>query len=104
MMLPLLVSTLQPALHFMFRIVCFFPRAHPEPFFGSSKNLKALVHQASSKNLLNDTDAIDALLRLVTFLLPALVPASSLLSDFLATRTGREVPVMFLKKKSSSHD
>jgi hypothetical protein len=88
----------------MFRIVCFFPRAHPEPFFGSSKNLKALVHQASSKNLLNDTDAIDALLRLVTFLLPALVPASSLLSDFLATRTGREVPVMFLKKKSSSHD
>ncbi|GJM97411.1 hypothetical protein PR202_ga14335 [Eleusine coracana subsp. coracana] len=40
-----------------------FPRAHPEPIFGSSQNLKALVHQASSKNLLDDSDAVDALLR-----------------------------------------
>ncbi|KAK3131307.1 hypothetical protein QOZ80_6BG0504780 [Eleusine coracana subsp. coracana] len=37
--------------------------AHPEPIFGSSQNLKALVHQASSKNLLADSDAVDALLR-----------------------------------------
>ncbi|KAK3134600.1 hypothetical protein QOZ80_6AG0551200 [Eleusine coracana subsp. coracana] len=37
--------------------------AHPEPIFGSSQNLKALVHQASSKNLLDDSDAVDVLLR-----------------------------------------
>jgi hypothetical protein len=66
----------------MFHTVCLFPREHPEPFFGSSKNLKALVHQASSKNLLNDADGADALLRLVTFLLLALVPASTLFSAF----------------------
>ncbi|TVU07561.1 hypothetical protein EJB05_40922, partial [Eragrostis curvula] len=37
--------------------------AHPEPIFGSTQNLKALVRQASSKNLLDDSDALDALLR-----------------------------------------
>ncbi|CAN6181574.1 unnamed protein product [Urochloa humidicola] len=31
---------------------------HPEPIFGSSQNLKALVREASSRNLLGDGDAI----------------------------------------------
>ncbi|CAD6338256.1 unnamed protein product [Miscanthus lutarioriparius] len=35
---------------------------HPEPIFGSSRNLKALVREASSRNLLDDGDG-DAILR-----------------------------------------
>jgi hypothetical protein len=31
---------------------------HPEPIFGSSQNLKALVREASSRNLLDDGDAV----------------------------------------------
>ncbi|XP_062234050.1 serine/threonine-protein kinase STY8-like isoform X2 [Phragmites australis] len=37
--------------------------AHPEPIFGSSQNLKYLVHQASSMNLLDDSGVVDAILR-----------------------------------------
>ncbi|KAL5199961.1 hypothetical protein ABZP36_021164 [Zizania latifolia] len=39
------------------------PTAHPEPIFGSTMNLRALVRQASSRNLLNDNHDIDAILR-----------------------------------------
>uniref|UniRef100_A0A0D9WU95 Protein kinase domain-containing protein n=1 Tax=Leersia perrieri TaxID=77586 RepID=A0A0D9WU95_9ORYZ len=36
---------------------------HPEPIFGSTTTLKALVRQASSKNLLDDNHDIDGILR-----------------------------------------
>ncbi|KAG8074570.1 hypothetical protein GUJ93_ZPchr0006g43104 [Zizania palustris] len=39
------------------------PTAHPEPIFGSTVNLRALVRQASSRNLLEDNHDIDAVLR-----------------------------------------
>ncbi|OEL29133.1 Serine/threonine-protein kinase STY17 [Dichanthelium oligosanthes] len=40
-------------------IVCFVGVSmHPEPIFGSSQNLKALVREASSRNLLDDGDAV----------------------------------------------
>uniref|UniRef100_A0A0E0HVP8 Protein kinase domain-containing protein n=1 Tax=Oryza nivara TaxID=4536 RepID=A0A0E0HVP8_ORYNI len=39
------------------------PAEHPAPIFGSTTALKALVRQASSKNLLDDNQDIDAILR-----------------------------------------
>ncbi|XP_015694233.1 serine/threonine-protein kinase STY46 [Oryza brachyantha] len=39
------------------------PAEHPEPIFGSTETLKALVRQASSKNLLDDQHDIKAILR-----------------------------------------
>ncbi|KAF0902158.1 hypothetical protein E2562_014408 [Oryza meyeriana var. granulata] len=39
------------------------PAEHPEPIFGSTMTLKALVRQASSKNLLDDNHDMDAILR-----------------------------------------
>jgi hypothetical protein len=38
--------------------VVWFLSVHPEPIFGSSQNLKALVREASSRNLLDDGDAV----------------------------------------------
>ncbi|CAN6162672.1 unnamed protein product [Urochloa humidicola] len=40
---------------------------HPEPIFGSSQNLKALVREASSRNLLGDGDAVLRPMHEITF-------------------------------------
>jgi UTP:GlnB (protein PII) uridylyltransferase len=40
---------------------------HPEPIFGSSQNLKALVREASSRNLLDDGDAVLRPMHEITF-------------------------------------
>ena len=79
---------LPPVLIFML----FGSSVHPEPIFGSSqKNLKALVREAISRNLLDDgDDNADAVLRLFlcqskpAFILPA--SFSYMVSKFHGTR------------------